>query len=89
MECGSGAGRARRTYLGAQYARLGRRRGKKKAPIAVGHIILETEAGIVWGHSWEMRKSLPLLAWLPTIFGVLTVHLDGLVKLPSELPLGD
>jgi len=36
-----------------------------------------------------MRKSLPLLAWLPTIFGVLTVHLDGLVKLPSELPLGD
>jgi len=40
VECGWGAGRARRTYLGAQYARLGRRRGKKKAAIAVGHSIL-------------------------------------------------
>jgi transposase len=40
VECGWGAGRARRTYLGAQYARLGRRRGKKKAAMAVGHSIL-------------------------------------------------
>jgi transposase len=40
VECGWGAGRARRTSLGAQYARLGRRRGKKKAAIAVGHSIL-------------------------------------------------
>ncbi len=39
-ECGWGAGRARRTYLGAQYARLGQRRGKKKAVLAVGHSIL-------------------------------------------------
>jgi transposase len=39
-ECGWGAGRARRTYLGARYARLGRRRGKKKAALAVGHSIL-------------------------------------------------
>jgi transposase len=40
IECGWGAGRARRTYLGAQYARIGRRRGKKKAALAVGHSIL-------------------------------------------------
>jgi transposase len=40
VECGWGAGRARRTYLGAQYARLSRRRGKKKAAMAVGHSIL-------------------------------------------------
>jgi transposase len=39
-ECGWGAGRARHTYLGAQYARLSRRRGKKKAVLAVGHSIL-------------------------------------------------
>jgi transposase len=39
-ECGWGAGRARRTYLGAQYARLSHRRGKKKAVLAVGHSIL-------------------------------------------------
>jgi transposase len=39
-ECGWGAGRARRTYLGAQYARLGQRRGKKKAVLAVGHSML-------------------------------------------------
>jgi transposase len=39
VECGWGAGRARRTYLGAQYARLSRRR-KKKAAMAVGHSIL-------------------------------------------------
>jgi transposase len=40
VECGWGAGRARRTYLGAQYARLSRRLGKKKAAMAVGHSIL-------------------------------------------------
>ena len=40
VECGWGAGRARRTYLGARYARLGRRRGEKKAAIAGGHSIL-------------------------------------------------
>jgi transposase len=39
-ECGWGAGRARNTYLGAQYARLSHRRGKKKAVLAVGHSIL-------------------------------------------------
>ena len=39
-ECGWGAGRARHTYLGAQYARLSHRRGKKKAVLAVGHSIL-------------------------------------------------
>jgi transposase len=40
VECGWGAGRVRRSYLGAQYARLARRRGKKKAALAVGHSIL-------------------------------------------------
>jgi transposase len=40
VECGWGAGRARRTYLGAQYVRLLRRRGAKKAALAVGHSIL-------------------------------------------------
>jgi len=40
VECGWGAGRARQTYLGAQYARLSHRRGKKKAAMAVGHSIL-------------------------------------------------
>jgi len=39
-ECGWGAGRTRHTYLGAQYARLCHRRGKKKAVLAVGHSIL-------------------------------------------------
>lgn len=39
-ECGWGAGRARQTYLGAQYARLSQRRGRKKAALAVGHSIL-------------------------------------------------
>jgi transposase len=40
LEAGWGAGRSRRTYLGAQYGRLCRRRGKKKAAMAVGHSIL-------------------------------------------------
>ena len=40
VECGWGAGRGRRTYLGAQYARLAHRRGKKKAALATGHSIL-------------------------------------------------
>jgi transposase len=39
-ECGWGAGRSRGTYLGAQYARLAHRRGKKKAAMVVGHSIL-------------------------------------------------
>ena len=40
VECGWGAGRRRESYLGAQYARLSRRRGRKKAAMAVGHSIL-------------------------------------------------
>jgi transposase len=47
VECGWGAGRARRTYLGAQYARLSRRRGKKKAAMAVGHSILTAAYHII------------------------------------------
>jgi transposase len=39
VECGWGAGRARYTYPGAQYARLSHRRGKKKAVLAAGHSI--------------------------------------------------
>jgi transposase len=40
VACGWGAGRARRTSLGAQDVRLLRRRGAKKAALAVGHRIL-------------------------------------------------
>ncbi len=41
VECARGAGRAKESYLaGAQYHRLARRRGDKKAVVAVGHSIL-------------------------------------------------
>ena len=40
VECAWAATRTRGTYLSAQYARLVRRRGKKRALIAVGHSIL-------------------------------------------------
>jgi transposase len=40
VECGRTAGRTRRPYLGAQYARLGRRRAKKKAALAIGHSVM-------------------------------------------------
>jgi transposase len=40
VECAWAASRARDTYLAAQYWRLARRIGKKKAAIAVGHSIL-------------------------------------------------
>jgi transposase len=40
LEMGWGAGRTKRTYLSAQYGRLCRRRGKKKAAMAAGHSIL-------------------------------------------------
>lgn len=49
-ECGWGAGRARQTYLGAQYGRLSRRRGKKKAAMAVGHSILVAAYHIIRDH---------------------------------------
>jgi transposase len=39
-ECAWAAARSRATYLSAQYWRLARRIGKKKAAIAVGHSIL-------------------------------------------------
>jgi transposase len=39
-ECAWAAGRSRGTYLSAQFWRLVRRIGKKKAPIAVAHSIL-------------------------------------------------
>lgn len=39
-EAGQAAGRSRNTYLGAQYRRIGARRGKKRGALAVGHSIL-------------------------------------------------
>src|SRR5207248_5126561 len=39
-EAGQAAGRAKHTYVGAQYRRLAARRGRKKATIAAGHTIL-------------------------------------------------
>lgn len=39
-ECAWAAAHTRRSYLGAQFWRLARRIGKKKAAIAVGHSIL-------------------------------------------------
>jgi transposase len=39
-ECAWAAARSRGTYLGAQFWRLARRIGKKKAAVAVGHPIL-------------------------------------------------
>ena len=40
MDAAHGAGRSRKTYLGAQYRRLAARRGKQRAAVAVGHTIL-------------------------------------------------
>jgi transposase len=40
IECAWAAARSRETYLSAQYWRLARRIGKKKAAVAVGHSIL-------------------------------------------------
>ena len=40
MECAWAAARSRDTYLSAQFWRLARRIGKKKAAMAVGHSIL-------------------------------------------------
>lgn len=40
VEAAQAAGRAKRTYLGAQFRRLTARRGKQKAAVAVGHTIL-------------------------------------------------
>ena len=40
IECAWAAARSRDTYLSAQYWRLARRIGKKKAAVAVGHSIL-------------------------------------------------
>ena len=39
-EAGQAAGRSPDTYLGAQYRRIGARRGKKRGALAVGHSIL-------------------------------------------------
>ena len=40
MEAALAAGRSKGTYLGEQYRRLARRRGKKRAAVAVAHSIL-------------------------------------------------
>ncbi len=40
VEAAKAAGRTKGTYLSAQYHRLVRRRGQKKAAVAVGHTIL-------------------------------------------------
>lgn len=40
VEAAQAAGRTKRSYFGAQYRRLARRRGKKKATLAVAHSLL-------------------------------------------------
>jgi hypothetical protein len=40
VEAARAAGRTRDTYLSAQYRRPARRRGRKRAAVAVGHSIL-------------------------------------------------
>jgi transposase len=40
VECARGAVRARRSYLAAQYHRIARSRGDKKAIVVVGHSVL-------------------------------------------------
>jgi transposase len=42
LECAHAAGRSRGTYLSERYRQLARRRGKKKALVAIGHDILVT-----------------------------------------------
>lgn len=39
-EAASSVSRTKKTYLGAQYARIGARRGRKRAAVAVVHSIL-------------------------------------------------
>lgn len=47
VECGHAAGQTKDTYLGSQYRRLARRKGKKRAAVAVGHSILEAAYFII------------------------------------------
>ena len=66
-ECAWAAGHSRKTYLGAQFWRLARRIGKKRAAVAVGHSILV----IAWhllsrgvdyddlGEEWSRRGTDP------------------------------
>jgi hypothetical protein len=66
-ECAWAAAQSRHTYLAAQFWRLARRTGKKKAAVAVGHSILV----IAWhlldqntdyqdlGHDWFARSVDP------------------------------
>lgn len=49
-ECAWAASRARNTYLAAQYWRLARRIGKKKAAVAVGHSILVISWHLLTDH---------------------------------------
>ena len=42
LECAHAAGRSQGTYLAERYRQLARRRGKKKALVAIGHDILVT-----------------------------------------------
>jgi transposase len=49
-ECAWGASRARDTYLAAQFWRLARRIGKKKAAVAVGHSILVISWHLLTNH---------------------------------------
>jgi transposase len=67
VECGWGAGRGRPTYLGAQYARLAHRRGKKKAALASGHSILIAAYHILRTAALT-AISVPItsIAWPPT-----------------------
>jgi transposase len=51
VQAAHGAGRTKKTYLGAQYRRLAARRGKKKAAVAVGHSILIIAYHLLRNHA--------------------------------------
>jgi len=58
VECARGAVRARGSYLAAQYHRIARRRGDKKAIVAVGHSIL-VAAWHILSHGGSYRDLGP------------------------------
>ncbi len=80
------ASRTKDTYLGAKYKRLAARRGKKRAVVAIGHMILRAVYRILSDANIRYRELGSDFADTRNRNAAIKRHTSALLELGVEIP---
>ncbi len=80
------ASRTKDTYLGAKYKRLAARRGKKRAVVAIGHMILRAVYRILSDANIRYRELGSDFADIRNRNAAIKRHTNALLELGVEIP---